>query len=286
MMFSPHPAVPRPNGGSDVHSPPGCPCDRPTGGGDIQSPPGVSADWCPSAPDTIPGPVHPARPVCPDTGPCPSGHALLPGDTGPWPSGHARSPRYRLNFGFEAVPLRCLICPHDGPGHWAGCFFERLKRSVPTQLISDQPTGGGDEQFPPGCFFNRIGRMVFVTFSPHPAISPIGRLVAVTFSPHPAVPAICRLLVAVTFSPHQVFRPTGTRRPQIQYRALSIQRRPSARLLGPGQSTTPVCPDTGPWPSGHPAMPSAWILGPGYPATADCPWFLIHGHPATLLLVP
>jgi hypothetical protein len=58
---------------------------------------------------TIPGTVHPARPVCPVTGPWPINHARLlgywaqaiwpspstpslPGDTGPWPSGHARPP--------------------------------------------------------------------------------------------------------------------------------------------------------------------------------------------------
>jgi hypothetical protein len=104
------------------------------------SPPGCLADLWPSAPDSIPGFVPSARllgpgqsttPVCPDTGPWPSGHARLPVDTGPWSPGHARPPRYGLDLGFQAVPPGCLFCRRDGPGHWALLFLPSAETFSP-----------------------------------------------------------------------------------------------------------------------------------------------------------
>jgi hypothetical protein len=159
------------------------------------------------------------------------------------------------------------------PGHWARLFL-RLAETFSYQpaylrlvvTISSNPA----------VFFNLFGRLVVVTFSPHPAVPAICRLlVAVTFSPHPAV-SLLGLLVALTFSPHQVSRPTGTRRPWIQYRALSIRRGPSAQLLGPGQSTTPL--DTGHWPSGR-ARPPRYGLAFGFQAVPPCCLFCRNDGP-------
>jgi hypothetical protein len=200
----------------------------------------------PSALDTIPalsirrgpsarllGPGQSTTPVCPwILGP---GHPATP--VRPWiqATGHPATP-VRPDTAWildsRLSPPGRLFSRRDGPGHWARCFFDQPRRSVPTRLISYQPTGGGDVQSPPDVW------------------------------------------------------PTGARRPQIQYRALSIRRGPSARLLGPGQSTTPVCPDTGPWPSGHPATPSAWILGAGHgcpPLVLD-PWPSNHAPTSSLMM--
>jgi hypothetical protein len=173
----------RPLGGGDLQSPPGCSCRLLVAGRLVEvtvsphpaecligrlvavtfSPHEVSRPTsaprpCPSGEARSPGywavAIQLARlPV--DTGPWPSGHARPPLATGHWPTGQARLPRYGLDFGFQAAPPGCLFCRHVGP--WSlglVVFFDRPRGSVPARHISGQPTGGGNHQFQPGCFFN------------------------------------------------------------------------------------------------------------------------------------
>jgi hypothetical protein len=232
----------------------------------------------PSAPDTIPGPVHPARPVRLTIGPWPINHARLSVDTGPWPSGHARPP---LDTGHPATPVRpdtawildssppgCLFCRHDDPGQWARLFLPSAETFSPTRLISDQLTGGGDDQFTPGCFLQSDRPTGGCDIQ-----SPPGYI-----SDRPTGGGDVQY--------PQVLRPTCARRPRIQYRALANQPRPSARLLGPGIPPRPPARILGP---GHPAMPvRPWILGPGHPAMPvrpDTARIWVRGCPARLSLL-